>query len=567
MSDAPTGRRPVSGRALLRDRYLNRGTAFTDAERDRLGLHGLLPPVVETLDTQLERVRMEYSSRATDLDRHIFLRALQQTNSVLFYRFVVEHLDELLPIVYTPTVGLACQQWSRIYRREHGLYLSWPLRDRVPELLDAAVGDDEIDVVVVTDGERVLGLGDLGVGGMGIPIGKLSLYTAAGGIDPTRTLPVMLDAGTDNDALLSDPLYLGWRSRRVRDADYDELVDAFVDALVERFPSVVLQWEDFAQVNATRLLQRHRTRVCSFNDDIQGTAAVTMAAISSGLRATGVAATDLRLVIVGAGSAGTGIARQAVDVMVRAGLSPDEAVRRCWMVDRDGLVHEGLEQLLDIQRGFARTEDELGTWHRDAHGRVDLDEVVRRVSPHALVGVSGQPGVFTETAIRAMAERVEHPIVLPLSNPTPRAEAQPSDVIRWTGGRAMIGTGSPFDPVEFGDRLHPVAQVNNVHVFPGLGMGALAAAATSITDAMIAAAADAVAELSPAAIEGPGAALVPAISDSRRIARHVASAVARAAVAEGVATTTTDLEQRIDELTWSPSYPPLAELDVAPPGR
>ncbi|CAN5526896.1 NAD-dependent malic enzyme [soil metagenome] len=554
MTDAP-------GRALLRDRYLNRGTAFTDAERDLLGLHGLLPPAVESLETQLDRVEMEYGSRKTDLDRHIFLRALQQTNSVLFYRFVVDHLDELLPVVYTPTVGLACQQWSRIYRREHGLYLSWPLRHRVPELLDTAIGRQPIEVVVATDGERVLGLGDLGVGGMGIPIGKLSLYTAAGGIDPTRTLPVMLDTGTDNDALLSDPLYLGWRSRRVRDERYDELIDAFVTALAERFPRVVLQWEDFAQVNATRLLQRHRSRLCSFNDDIQGTAAVTLAAISSGLRATGTATTELRLVVVGAGSAGTGIARQAVDVMVRAGLDRADAVRRCWLVDRDGLVHTGLEQLLDIQLDFARPEHEMADWNADPLGRFDLEEVVRRVAPHALVGVSGQPGLFTEPVVRAMADGVEHPMVLPLSNPTPRAEALPADVIAWTDGRAMVGTGSPFDDVEHAGRLHPVSQVNNVHVFPGVGLGAIVAGAEMVTDAMIAAAADAVAELSPAAVHGPTAPLVPAIGDSRTIARHVALAVARAAVADGVARDVDHLEARIDDRFWSPHYPPLPVPD------
>jgi malate dehydrogenase (oxaloacetate-decarboxylating) len=552
----------LTGGALLRDRYRNRGTAFTDAERDRLGLHGLLPPAVETLETQLDRVRMEYSSRSTDLDRHIFLRALQQTNSVLFYRFVVDNLDDLLPIVYTPTVGLACQQWSRIYRREHGLYLSWPLRHRVAELLDGAIGDHPIEVVVATDGERVLGLGDLGVGGMGIPIGKLSLYTAAGGIDPTRTLPVMLDAGTDNDALLSDPLYLGWRSRRMRHEQYDELVDAFVTALADRFPRVVLQWEDFAQVNATRLLQRHRTTLCSFNDDIQGTAAVTLAAIMSGLRATGTATTELRLVVVGAGSAGTGIARQAVDVMVRAGLERAEATSRCWLVDREGLVHESLEHVLDIQRDFARAGSDLVDWNADPHGRYDLEEVVRRVSPHALVGVSGQAGLFTESVVRAMADGTEHPIVLPLSNPTPRAEAMPADVIAWTDGRAMVGTGSPFDDVEHAGRIHPVSQVNNVHVFPGVGLGASAAGATMVTDAMIAAAADAVAELSPAAIEGPTAPLVPAIADSRRIARHVALAVAHAAVTDGVALEAADLERRIDERFWIPRYPPLPELDA-----
>jgi malate dehydrogenase (oxaloacetate-decarboxylating) len=317
------------GRTILADRYVNKGTAFSAAERDRLGLDGLLPPVVESLETQLERVEMEYSSKRTDLGRHVFLRALQDRNSVLFYAFLERNLAELLPIVYTPTVGLACEQWSRIYRRERGLFLSWAQRDRVEELIDNAVGDHEVDVVVVTDGERVLGLGDLGIGGMGIPVGKLALYTAGGGLDPARTLPVVLDVGTDNDALLSDPLYLGWRHQRVRGADYDELVDAFVEGLRKRFPDVLLQWEDFAQLHANRLLARHRDRICSFNDDIQGTAAVSVAAIVAGLATAGTPITELRIVVAGAGSAGTGIASQAVRAMMAGGLSHDEAIRRC----------------------------------------------------------------------------------------------------------------------------------------------------------------------------------------------------------------------------------------------
>jgi malate dehydrogenase (oxaloacetate-decarboxylating) len=553
-------RRTPTGRALLRNRYLNKGTAFDADERRRFRLDGLLPPAVETLETQLHRVELEYASRTTDLDRHIYLRALQSRSSVLFYRFLVDHLAELLPVVYTPTVGLACQQWSRIYRQEHGLYVSWPDRHRAAELLATAVGDDEIDVVVVTDGERVLGLGDLGVGGMGIPIGKLSLYTAVGGIDPARTLPVVLDAGTDNEALLSDPLYLGWRHARVRDADYDELVDAFVDALATRFPRVVLQWEDFAQRNATPLLERHRERVCSFNDDIQGTAVVTVAAIAAGLRATGTSPADLRLVIVGAGSAGTGVARQACRLMTDAGLDERDARRRCWLVDRDGLLHDEMDGLVGIQQPFARPADELDGWDRDGAGRVPLEEVVRRVAPHALVGVSGQPGLFTEDVIRAMASGVDHPIVLPLSNPTPRAEAVPADVVAWSDGRAMVGTGSPFDDVVVGAGTHPVAQVNNVYVFPGVGLGAVVCGARTITDDMLAAALDAVAAASPAARHGPGAALLPPVSASPATAVDVAVAVVAAALADGVATIdVADPADAVRRATWTPAYRPLPD--------
>jgi malate dehydrogenase (oxaloacetate-decarboxylating) len=548
------------GRALLRNRYLNKATAFSPAERDAYGLHGLLPPVVETLDTQLARVAFEYEQKTSDLERHIFLRLLQQRSSVLFYAFLDDRLETLLPIVYTPTVGLACQEWSRIYRREQGLYVSWPDRHRIDELLANAIDDDEIDIVVATDGERVLGLGDLGVGGMGIPIGKLALYTAAGGIDPSRTLPVMLDAGTDNEALLSDPMYLGWRHQRVRDDEYDELVDLFVAALARRVPDVVLQWEDFAQRNATRLLERHRDTVCSFNDDIQGTAAVTAAAILGGMRATGTAPLDLRLVVVGAGSAGTGVARQVVRAMVQAGLTEAQAVGRCWLVDRNGLLRSDMDGLVDIQTDFARNPDEVADWPRDADGDIGLVEVIERVAPHALVGVSGQPGLFGEEAIRAMAAGVRHPIVLPLSNPTPRAEAIPADVVRWTDGRAMIGTGSPFEPVRHGARLVEISQVNNVHVFPGVGLGVIAVGARTVTDHMLTVAADAVGALSPAATLGTEAPLLPPIGASRQISRRVAVAVAMAAMTDGVARATFDDDQlaaRLDELTWTPVYRPL----------
>eukprot|EP00095_Tigriopus_kingsejongensis_P012467 snap_masked-scaffold8328_size2774-processed-gene-0.0 protein:Tk12467 transcript:snap_masked-scaffold8328_size2774-processed-gene-0.0-mRNA-1 annotation:"malate dehydrogenase" len=361
-----TGRGEI-GRAMLADRFTNKGTAFTVEERRRFGLDGHLPPVVENLETQLQRVATEYEQKATDLGRNVFLRALQDRNAVLFYAFLAQNMDELLPIVYTPTVGLACEQWSRIYRRERGLFLSWPLRDRVDELLDNAVGDREIDVVVVTDGERVLGLGDLGIGGMGIPVGKLALYTAGGGLDPSRTLPVFLDVGTDNESLLSDPLYLGWRHQRVRGEEYDELVDPFVDALRRRFPNVLLQWEDFAQLHANRLLARHRDRICSFNDDIQGTAAVTVAAIV-------------------------------------AGLDESEARRRCWLVDRDGLLHDRMPNLLPFQKPFARPWAEVEQWDDDNDGVVELLDVIEAAAPHVLVGVTGQPGIFTEAVIRKQAE-------------------------------------------------------------------------------------------------------------------------------------------------------------------
>ncbi len=544
---------PRDGQTLLHDRYLNKGTAFTTAERVEMGLDGLLPPVVETLETQLERAQVELEGRQTDIERHVFMRALEERNVVLFQAFLQRHLEALLPIVYTPTVGLACQQWSRIYRQEHGLFLSWPDRHRAAELLDNAIGDRQIDVIVVTDGERILGLGDLGIGGMGIPIGKLALYSAVGGIDPERALPVVLDAGTDNDALLSDPLYLGWRHHRVRDGRYDELVDAFIEAVHHRLPRVLLQWEDFAQANAGRLLQRHRQRVCSFNDDIQGTAAVSVAAIIAGMARAGESLHELRLVVAGAGSAGVGIANQTVKALEDVGLSATEARRRCFLVDRHGLLHDEQASLADFQVPYARPWSEAAAWDDNADREISLAEAVTHVRPHALVGVTGQPGLFTEQVVRSMAQGVETPIVLPLSNPTPRSEAQPCDVIAWTNGRAIVGTGSPFEPVDHGAERHEISQVNNIYVFPGVGLGAIAAEAQEITNSMMTAATNALAGI---AAQSPGRRLLPPITATGEVATHVALAVARQAMDDRVAERRTDqeLRLRVAATVWEPHY-------------
>ena len=546
------------GRDLLANRYRNKGTSFTMEERERLGLNGLLPPVVEDLETQLQRVEIEYHSKSTDLGRHIFLRLLQERSTVLFYRFLLENITELLPIVYTPTVGLACQEWSRAYRREHGLYVSLGDLGRVGELVDNALAelDGHVSIVVVTDGERVLGLGDLGVGGMGIPIGKLALYSAVGGVDPSTTLPITLDVGTDNESLLSDPLYLGRRHRRERGDAYDALIDELVDALQDRCPGVLLQWEDFAQRNAGRLLARHRMRICSFNDDIQGTAAVTAAAVMSGMDLTGTALTSLRTVIVGAGSAGVGIADQLVRSLGHQGLDDTTARAQTWLVDRDGLLHDALPGLEPFQHAYVRERASLIGWEADHDGRFDLLEVVRRVRPHALVGVTGQPGIFTEDVIEAMAEGVARPIVLPLSNPTPRCEAIPADVIAWTEGRALVGTGSPFGAVHHGGRLHTVAQVNNIDVFPGIGLGVLASGASRVTDEMVTAATLALAAEAAARADEAAPALLPPVAASRDLARAVGIAVAVAAVDAGVARAATRelLARRIDELRWDPAF-------------
>ncbi len=558
----------LRGRDRLSNRFLNKGTAFSEEERDLYGLHGLIPPVIEDLDTQLLRVRVEYDATATDIDRHVFLRMLQQRSTVLFYRFVIDHLAELLPIIYTPTVGLACQEWSRIYRREHGLYVSTGDLGRVDVLLDNALAQIEaVSVVVVTDGERVLGLGDLGAGGMGISIGKLALYSAVGGVDPSHTLPILLDVGTDNEGLLSDPLYLGRRHRRVEREQYDALVDELVDALRTRCPGVLLQWEDFAQHNAGRLLRRHRERICSFNDDIQGTAAVTAAAVIAGMQIADVPIESLRTVIVGAGSAGMGIADQIVATLVMRGVDEAAAREQIWIVDRWGLLCDGQPDLVAFQQRFARPLHDVDNWATDSDGRIGLFEVVRRVEPHALIGVTGQPGLFTEEIVRAMGDSALRPIIMPLSNPTVRAEALPEDLIAWTGGRALIGTGSPFGPVEYLGVTSEIAQVNNVSVFPGLGLGIIACGATSVTADMITAASLAVADFASThvdvSVDDVAAApsrrdptLVPPIADSRAVAHAVAFAVARQAVRDGVAPDAGDdaLLTAITRTSWVPQY-------------
>jgi len=425
-------------------------------------------------------------------------------------------------------------------------------------MIDNLVGSADIDIVVVTDGERILGLGDLGAGGMGIPIGKLALYTVAGGLDPARTLPVILDVGTDNENLLSDPLYLGWRHSRVRGDEYDELVDLFVDALNQRFPGVLLQWEDFAQSNANRLLARHRDSICSFNDDIQGTAAVTVAAIASGLGNAGVELRDLRLVVAGAGSAGTGIAGQAARALMTAGLTEAEAHERCWLIDRDGLLHDRMDGLLPFQKPFANKWELVAELDDNSDGKITLAEVVRHVAPHALVGVTGQPGLFTEDVIRAAAAGVERPIILPLSNPTVRAEAIPSDIYAWSNGRAQVGTGSPFDPVTIAGRVHHTSQVNNIYIFPGVGLGVVACRARRVSDSMFTAAATAIGELDRGESQPGHAPLLPPVSESRKVSRHVAIAVAECAVGEGLADpmTRAEIEARIDEIVWEPVYRP-----------
>jgi malate dehydrogenase (oxaloacetate-decarboxylating) len=546
---------PLTGHALLDLPLLNKGTAFTEAERRELGLTGLLPPGVSTPQVQLARIYGNYRQKTSNLERYIHLVSLQDRNETAFYRLLSEHLVEMMPIIYTPVVGEACQAYSRIYRRPRGLYVSYPQRDSIDAAL-ANLGPQDISIVVVTDGERILGLGDLGIGGMGIPIGKLSLYTVCAGIHPAATLPVILDVGTNNQELLNDPLYVGWRHERIRGAEYDEFVEAFVTALDKRFPRVLLQWEDFARHNAARLLERYRDRLCSFNDDIQGTGAVALAVAMAGAAAGGSRFADQRVVLLGAGSAAAGITRQLVTGMRSDGLSEDEARRRIWLVDAPGLVHSRQQDLDAFKTEFARPFATVADW-AGAPDHIPLLEVVKRVRPTILIGAAAQPQAFTEEVVREMARHVTRPMIFPLSNPTSKCEALPVDLINWTEGRALVATGSPFEDVRYQGRTIRIGQCNNAYIFPGVGLGVIAAQARRVTDAMFIAAARTLSELAPVRRD-PSLALVPPLHEVRDVAKRVAVAVAVQAQRDGVADALSadELARRIEATMWTPEYLP-----------
>ena len=506
------------GHLLLERPLLNKGTAFTRQERRELGLLGLVPPAEETLEEQESRALSAYKAKDSDLERHIYLRQLQDQNETLFYRLLFDHLAEMMPIVYTPTVGLACEKFSHIYRRPRGLFIAYPERDHMEEILDNAASP-QVEVIVVTDGERVLGLGDQGAGGMGIPIGKLSLYTACGGIHPAKTLPIMLDVGTNNRERLDDPLYVGWRHERISGPDYDAFIERFVTAVATRFPSVLLQWEDFAQQHAGVILDRYRDRLCTFNDDIQGTGAVAAGTLVAAVGVAGGRLRDQQVVILGAGSAGCGVAEQIVAFMVSEGLPERQARERFFLLNRKGVLHDGFSDLREYQRRFAQPRERVAGWGTGPEGAITLLDVVRQVHPNILIGASGQAGAFTEEVVRTMAEHVDRPIIFPLSNPTSRAEATPADLISWTDGRALIATGSPFEAVLYKGRRYPIAQCNNSYVFPGVGLGVLAVGARKVTDAMFNAAARALADCSPRATTPPHHFFLPCRRHARFHAR------------------------------------------------
>jgi malate dehydrogenase (oxaloacetate-decarboxylating) len=548
----------LRGTALLSSPGDNKGTAFTIEERERFGLHGLLPPHVETLDEQVGRAYEAFERKDDDLERHIFLRALQDTNEVLFYRLLLDHIEQMTPIVYTPVVALACQEFSHIYRRPRGLFISYPLRDSIPELLRNRP-NPEVDVIVVTDGERILGIGDQGVGGLGIPIGKLSLYTLIGGIHPARTLPIVLDVGTNNPERLRDPHYLGWRHERVTSQAYMDFIDQFVQAVKQELPGACLQWEDFAAPHARPILDRYRDQLLTFNDDIQGTAAVALGALMGAIRATGQSMRDQEIVFLGAGSAATGVADYLRAAMVEDGLPPEEACSRFWFVNSGGLVHSGRSGLTIEMAGYAQPIERTAGWRSSNTGAFSLADVIGNLRATILIGLSTVGGAFTEPIVREMARKVDRPIIFPLSNPTTRSEATAADLIQWTEGRALVATGSPFPPVEYGGRAIPIRQCNNVYIFPAVGLGVVASGAHRITDGMILAAARTLGENSPAAkspTADSGAPLLPALTDIRDIAREIAFAVGREALRCGVAAemSEAELRDRVRATQWVPQY-------------
>jgi malate dehydrogenase (oxaloacetate-decarboxylating) len=552
----------LSGLQLLTDPLLNKGTAFTERERNEFELHGLLPPNVLRMETQVSRRLQALRNLPTDLDRYVFLRELQDTNETLFQAVLLENLEELLPIVYTPTVGEGCRQFSRHFRKPRGLFLSPPHKQRIRKIF-SHTRYDRVEAIVVTDSERVLGLGDLGAGGMGIPIGKLALYTACGGLRPASALPIILDVGTGNVDCLSDPLYVGWRHQRVRGQEYDDFVEEFIAAVVERWPHVLLQWEDFGRSNASRLLERYRDRLCTFNDDIQGTAAVATGTLLAAINVTGVPLKEQRIVIVGAGSAGCGIASLLLKTMIDAGASESEAVRRFFLVDREGLLVEGMNGILPFQKPFVQDAGMAARWKLDHPQKIELLDVIRNIKPTALIGVSGQPGAFTEAAVRAMAQGVGRPIIFPLSNPTSRSEATPADLIAWTEGRAVIGTGSPFPPIERKGVKFKIDQTNNAYIFPGVGLGAIASRARRITDTMFMAAAKALAGISPARTLAEDN-LLPPVTSLREVAFEVARAVALQALRERLADgmTSDGVDEAIRARIWTPRYLPYRRISA-----
>src|SRR6201993_1951290 len=548
------------GTDLLNTPLLNKGTAFTEKERTRLGLEGLLPPHVETLDEQAVRAYEAFQKKDNDLERHIYLRALQDTNEVLFYKVLLDHIEEMTPLIYTPTVALACEQFSHIYRRPRGLFITYPLRDSIAELLRNRPNKD-VDVIVVTDGERILGIGDQGAGGLGIPIGKLSLYTLIGGICPERTLPIVLDVGTNNSERLNDPEYLGWRHERITGQAYFDFVDQFVQAVKQELPGTCLQWEDFATPHARPILQRYRDELLTFNDDIQGTAAVALGAALGAVKVTGKKLKEQQIIMLGAGSAGIGVADGLRAAIKGEGLSEEEARSHFWVIDKGGLLHSGRKDLTPEQSVYAQPEERVSKWPRTANGEIGLADVIGQIKATILIGLSTVGGAFSEPIVREMARKVDRPIIFPLSNPTSKSEAKADDLILWTDGRALVASGSPFAPVSFKGRKIPIAQCNNVYIFPAMGLAVVASGARRVTEPMMLAAARALGANSPA-LKDSSASLLPPLPDIRRVAADIAFAVGVEAQTNGVALKINEgeLRRRIAQTQWTPAYTEFPDL-------
>ncbi len=538
------------GQQLIELPQFNKGTAFSRQERIEMGLLGLLPYREESLERQVERAYRAYEAKPNDLEKHIYLRQIQDLNETLFYSLVIRYASQMIPIIYTPTVGDACRLFSEIYRKPRGLFISYPERAHLDAVL-ANVSNESVEIIVITDSEAILGIGDQGVGGMGIPIGKLSLYAALGGIDPNICLPILLDVGTENEELLGDPLYVGWQHRRIRGIEYDDFVEQVLMSVHRKWPNAVVQFEDFGPLNATRLLDKFNDRLCCFNDDIQGTAAVTVGSLVAACSAAGKKLADCKIVIVGAGSAGCGIARGCTQAMAADGGSPEKAARSIYLIDRHGLIREDTPAIQTYQQPFVRRAGDFSNWS----GGLELIDVIRNVAPDILIGVSGQPGLFTRDVVQSMDSRTTRPIVFPLSNPTVRAEATPANILNWTEGRALVATGSPFPPVECGGIRYEIAQCNNAYAFPGIGLGLTAVHARRVTDEMMNAVARVIGN-SGADAAAIGASLLPDLDGIRSLSREIAVAVARIAVDSGLGAVPDGqtIEGLVDAKAWTPGY-------------
>ena len=543
---------PIAGPALLETALLNKGSAFSSEERDSFNLTGLLPHNIETIEEQSLRAYHQLRSFTSDMDKHIYLRNIQDTNETLFHHLIEQHIEEVMPLIYTPTVGQACEKFSQIYRRKRGLFISYPERHKIDDMLQNATKQN-VKVIVVTDGERILGLGDQGIGGMGIPIGKLALYTACGGISPAYCLPILLDVGTNNQQLLDDPMYMGWRNPRISGDEYNEFVDLFIQAVKRRWPEVLLQFEDFAQGNATPLLNRYRDQLCCFNDDIQGTAAVSVGALIAACLNKGQKLSQQKIVFLGAGSAGCGIAEHIIRQMQREGLTEEQARSQVFMVDRYGLLTDNMTELQKFQEPLVQKQSAIEHW--DKSQKLGLAQVVKQAKITVLFGVSGQKGLFTQEVIESLCANTENPIVLPLSNPTSRVEATPQEVMNWSRGRAIIATGSPFANTTFNGQSFEVSQCNNSYIFPGIGLGVLAARATGISDNMLMAASQALADISMEYEKAPGA-ILPPIKVIKEISEKIAYEVALQAVQDKLALpiTAENLQRRLKANFWLPEY-------------